>query len=257
MKFLNKQAIIMLIGATAYGLLGLIVIKELNLPLSRGVGYFSLMMLSICVVLSMSTLRLKQSYFSLWLFIICQLTLGNTFFYFPLFGGEGHIICCIVMLIAVVDCGVLMPTRLMTMNHIFSAMQTSILIFWIPDFQNMLIIGPVGLLLIWKFVVNLGWQKMSYENVKNRQLEAFRATVVTLSHEFNNVVAICDILLKSILEKKESSVVLSGEKLNTLERNLKRIVGLIKKLRQAKKYEEVQYLGRIAMLHMDVDESEK
>jgi DNA-binding response OmpR family regulator len=92
------------------------------------------------------------------------------------------------------------------------------------------------------------------EVIKFKQLAAMDSMVVTLNHEFNNVVAILNgklsLFRKTLDESKKENV-------EPLRKSLARLVSLIKKVKSIKEYREVEYSGDTKMIDLHSEDEEK
>ena len=189
-----------------------------------------------------------------WTFLVSnQLSLAYVYFCFPQGDERLQILASALMLVAVVDAAVLMTPAVQVASHWITAISTAMALYLQPQFFVLLVLGPVLLLLIWKVFLNWQLRLMLEKQIKARQFEAFRATVVTLNHEFNNVAAICDVVIAKIRTELAGEPQAKAEDLTMLERNLKRLVVLIKQLRGLKSYSEVVYQGDVKMVDLSSD----
>jgi hypothetical protein len=182
--------------------------------------------------------------------------LAHAYFFYPArWGGIFHAALGICMLIAVIDVSVLLRTRAALLLQGSALILTLAALSSMKAFGGPYVIGPVLVLLAWKISLYVHVRESQAERERLRQLEAFRATVVTLNHEFNNVSAICQPLLQKLRSLEGGAASMDEADFEMLERNLARLVKSIKGLRKIERYEEVVYVGDTKMVSLDAEET--
>lgn len=254
MRFARSLPGVQVIGGALFGSLGLLLFISLGGSLQSYLPFALLALLAVGLGLlsvARSWGEVKTSYS---LLLTNLLALSIVLFLFP--NQEhpfAHALCSALMLVAVVDGSLVMAERPRWLCHGAVAVSFVLLVAIFPAARDWQILGPLVLLVVWKSLVNLSFGHALEKRLKRNQLEAFQATVVTLNHEFNNVAAVTDGLLKKIHDQKNQAVNLEPSDLAMLDRNLKRLVQLIKRFRGLKAYEEIEYVGAVKMVELPRD----
>jgi phosphoglycerate-specific signal transduction histidine kinase len=100
---------------------------------------------------------------------------------------------------------------------------------------------------------------MRDESIQLRQLSAVQGIIVTLSHEFNNVVFICNIQLtrvEKLLNKIPKDFSDELKHINKLTTGLTRLTDLISKVKTIKEYKEDTYADNTSMVNIDSEEKD-
>lgn len=181
----------------------------------------------------------------------CSGALSHAYFFYPaLSGSVFHAVMAFGMFNAMVDVSTVLRRRASITMLAFTAVATVGALLTTPGFAGPVVAGPVVVVFLWKVLLFVRFRESQALREKTRQMEAFRATVVTLNHEFNNVSAICQTLLRKIRGSAAPAVITEAEDLDMLERNLERMVKSIKALRKIESYEEVVYVGSTKMVDL-------
>lgn len=246
-----------LAGATLYLIFGfLLSLKVSASSLSDWLGFGFVAILSYGFAAWEFTRPMGKYSPSVLLFCSNQLAMINMLFFTPKFDNpEVYVFCSALLMVGVVDAAIVLKRRIMVLSHWAMALIVLAALVLRQEFQKDYIVGTVLILLAWKFMINTRMKRSFDEKVKTRQLEAFRATVVTLNHEFNNLAAICQSVMYKLRADAGSGKAVAESDLAMLERNLNRLVSLIKKLRELESYEEVTYVGSVKMLELPKEQS--
>jgi len=254
MRFAQSLPGVQVIGGALFGALGLLLFISLGGSLQSYLPFALLAFLAIAlglvsVVRSWSELRTSYS-----LLFTNLVALLIVLFLFPNQKHPfAHALCSALMLVAVVDGSLVMAARPRWICSGVVAISVVLLVAFFPAARDWQILGPLVLLVAWKSLVNLSFGRALEAKLKRNQLEAFQATVVTLNHEFNNVAAVTDGILKKVHHQKMQAVTLEPADVEMLDRNLKRLVQLIKRFRGLKAYEEIEYVGAVKMVELPRD----
>lgn len=176
-------------------------------------------------------------------------------FFFPETSHKfAHPLSSCLLLVAVVDAGLVMVRPARLANYAGLGFSLLAVLLFSPEIRDVKFFGPMILLLAWKVLVNFYFGQVLEAQLKAKQLQAFRATVVTLNHEFNNVAAIVAGLLHKINPERAHQISIEESDLAMLDRNLHRLVRLIKQFRSLKAYEEIEYLGEVKMVELPAEQ---
>jgi hypothetical protein len=242
----NPISRILLLGSLLYFLMGLAICYATAGMPKQFLGFLFMPLFSGTVALMLEKTKVDEQ-ISGWFFVFClQATIVFHYFLFPDGLRNAHIITSILMLIAAVDSGMILSKKQNMVNLISTSIFTISLGLLYEHVQSLMVTAPVILLLIWKFLLGDQLAKIIAHRVEARQLDAFKATVVSLNHEFNNVVAICE----ATLSKGKIEGNFSAEDSDVLQRNLRRLVDLVKRLRKVERYEELDYFEGRKMVHI-------
>jgi DNA-binding response OmpR family regulator len=110
-----------------------------------------------------------------------------------------------------------------------------------------------------KIIAMLRLKAMRDEIIQLRQLSAVQGIIVTLSHEFNNVVFICNIQLtrvEKLLNKIPKDFSDELKHINKLTTGLTRLTDLISKVKTIKEYKEDTYADNTSMVNIDSEEKD-
>lgn len=105
---------------------------------------------------------------------------------------------------------------------------------------------PFYLLFIWRTVACYFHRKAFEAQLKLGKMNAYKSTIITLNHEFNNVGMI--LISRFKLAEKLCSCKLNSKNLEALSKVLKRFTGLINELDANELFEEEQYLKEAKMV---------
>lgn len=243
---------VLVVGTLLYLLLAPIAyyVGEVREP----VYYYSFPALALMNTVSVYLLRTRRwdgEVPSFLLVASCCVALSHAYFFFPArSGGVFHAVMAFGMFNAMVDVSTVLKKRASITMLIFTAVATVGALLATPGFSGPVVAGPVLVLFLWKLLLFVRFRESQAVREKTRQMEAFRATVVTLNHEFNNVSAICQTLLRKIRASAAPELITEAEDFDMLERNLERMVKSIKALRKIESYEEVVYVGSTKMVDL-------
>ncbi len=241
----NPISRLLILGSALYFLMGVAILASTGGQPMEFLGFLLLPIFSSSVGFSLEKLKISAAK-SNWAFVFClQLTVVFHYFLFPHQYKYEHIFSSILMLIASVDCALVLPQRQNRINLISTSIFTAGFGFYYHHAQSLWVTAPVILLLLWKYLLAEQLGKIIAQRVQERQLQAFQATVVSLNHEFNNVVGICEATIS-----KGPWQNFTEEDSQILKRNLRRLVDLIKRLRSVERYEELEYIEGRKMLRI-------
>jgi DNA-binding response OmpR family regulator len=108
-----------------------------------------------------------------------------------------------------------------------------------------------------KIIAMLRLKAMRDEIIQLRQVSAVQGIIVTLSHEFNNVVFICNIQLSRIeklLSKIPKDFSDELKHINKLTTGLTRLTDLINKVKTINEYKEANYTDSVSMVDIDSED---
>lgn len=248
----NPISRLLLLGSLLYFLMGVALLFSTGGSLVEFVAFFLLPIFSSSVGLVLEKKEVSEE-LSHWAFVFCmQLTIVVHYFLFPDQYKYEHLISSILMLVASVDCALVLSKNANRLNLASTSLATIGLGFYYHHIQSLFVTGPVILLLVWKYLLGEQLGRIVSRREQERQLQAFRATVVSLNHEFNNVIGICEAAIgKGALSS------LTEEDTQLLKRNMRRLVDLIKRLRKVERYEELEYFEGRKMVHIpELEEKE-
>lgn len=241
----NPISKLLILGSALYFLMGVVLLFSTGGKPVEFVGFFLLPIFSSSVGLVLEKRKVSEEV-SQWAFVFCmQLTIIIHYFLFPQQYKYEHLISSILMLIASVDCALVLSKNANRLNLASTSLATIGLGFYYHHIQSLFVTGPVILLLIWKYILGEQLGRIISIREQERQFQAFRATVVSLNHEFNNVIGICEAAIG-----KGALSALTEEETQLLKRNMRRLVDLIKRLRKVERYEELEYFEGRKMVHI-------
>lgn len=246
----QQLELVLLYGALLYNGLGVAayLVGEVRDP-SAYLGFPLELILNFSLAFALARSRWEGQVPSLFVATGVVYCVAHTFFFFPATtGGVFHGIVCFGLLMAAVDVSILLTTRVGLVLQLSAIALTVPLIRNVEGFGSLVVAAPLLLLLAWKFGLYCHVRVNQAEREQQRQQEAFRATVVTLNHEFNNLSAICQPLLQRI---RGGPGAFESDELDMLDRNLRRLVKAVKSLRSVKRYEEVAYVGETKMVRIE------
>jgi len=118
-----------------------------------------------------------------------------------------------------------------------------------PSLHELAILGPLIAFLLWECIMEVKIIEVLAEVIRARELNAYRSTIVTLNHEFNNANAACLLLLEH-MEQQQSGLP-SLEMRAQLKMSLERVSGLIKRVSKLRELKQVPYVsGGHAMIDL-------
>jgi hypothetical protein len=241
----NPISRLLIFGSGLYFLMGVALLYSTGGEPLDFLGFLMLPIFSSSVGLGIEKLKVSSAAAN-WAFVLClQLTVVFHYFLFPHQYQYEHIFSSILMLIAAVDCVLILPKEQNRINLLSTSVFTIGFGLYFHHAQSLWVTAPVILLLLWKYLLREQLEKIIASQQQERQFQAFQATVVSLNHEFNNVVGICEAAISKGAWQK-----FTEEDAQLLKRNLRRLVDLIKRLRNVERYEELEYFEGRKMLHI-------
>jgi len=242
---LKQIRVLLLAAAPIYTLFGLFLLHEYN---GEKIDYLRLLPIFCLYVAFGGTLYLKRFENSDFLpqvfaLIMATLVVANTLFQ-PLkyTHSSVYFLSIVIITTAVIDVSALLKKGAALLNicvvvAIFLAQAIRA-----ESLHNVSIIGPLTAFLAWQIIMQLKITEIFGQVIDAKQFAAYRSTVVMLNHEFNNVNAVCLMLLEDVVDEESALKSPSPTQMKHLEKNIRRLSDLIQTVSNLSTFVEVDYI---------------